>query len=230
MKYWPIQWFVESPSPPFEVIRLRKKTKQNKSQRPTFNILTAPGIQCESDYIGFISSSELCSRIKALYRKTWYLNNPFHSVHEWRPGAGFMRDICARVTPNFGRKSSAPGRKSKKAESFGFMSGAQEILPCSGAKLLQKNSRSIYRCARANQQTKWRFPFMTVMQLKVKNLSENREFLETGQIHLRHTTTENFLTDLELERKKCLLCMKSSNQNWNIPNLGKVHCLQFCNW
>ena len=25
----------------------------------------------------FISSSELCSRIKALYRKTWYLNNPF---------------------------------------------------------------------------------------------------------------------------------------------------------
>ena len=41
----------------------------------------------ESDYIGtkffyempFISSSELkvCSRIKALYRKTLYLNNPF---------------------------------------------------------------------------------------------------------------------------------------------------------
>ena len=28
----------------------------------------------------FISSSELCSRIKALYRKTWYLNNPFHTV------------------------------------------------------------------------------------------------------------------------------------------------------
>ena len=25
----------------------------------------------------FFSSSELCSRIKALYRKTWYLNNPF---------------------------------------------------------------------------------------------------------------------------------------------------------
>ena len=25
----------------------------------------------------FISPSELCSRIKALYRKTWYLNNPF---------------------------------------------------------------------------------------------------------------------------------------------------------
>ena len=25
----------------------------------------------------FISSSELCSRIKALYRKTLYLNNPF---------------------------------------------------------------------------------------------------------------------------------------------------------
>ena len=46
----------------------------------------------------------------------------------WSPGAGFMRDICAGVTPNFGRKSSAPGRKSKKAESFGFMSGAQEIL------------------------------------------------------------------------------------------------------
>ena len=39
-----------------------------------------------------------------------------------------MRDICAGVTPNFGRKSSAPGRKSKKADSFGFMSGAQEIL------------------------------------------------------------------------------------------------------
>ena len=43
-------------------------------------------------------------------------------------GAGFMRAICAGVSPNFGRKSSAPGRKSKKAESFGFMSGAQEIL------------------------------------------------------------------------------------------------------
>ena len=28
----------------------------------------------------FISSSELCSSIKALYRKTWYLNNPFHCV------------------------------------------------------------------------------------------------------------------------------------------------------
>ena len=39
-----------------------------------------------------------------------------------------MRDICAGVSPIFGRKSSAPGRKSKKAESFGFMSGAQEIL------------------------------------------------------------------------------------------------------
>ena len=25
----------------------------------------------------FILSSELCSRIKALYRKTWYLKNPF---------------------------------------------------------------------------------------------------------------------------------------------------------
>ena len=40
----------------------------------------------ESDYTGakfnyqmpFISSSELCSRIKALYRKTLHLNNPFH--------------------------------------------------------------------------------------------------------------------------------------------------------
>ena len=39
----------------------------------------------ESDYTGakfyyqmpFISSSELCSRIKALYRKTLHLNNPF---------------------------------------------------------------------------------------------------------------------------------------------------------
>ena len=29
----------------------------------------------------FISSSELCSRIKALYRKTWYLNNPFLSQY-----------------------------------------------------------------------------------------------------------------------------------------------------
>ena len=28
----------------------------------------------------FILSSELCSRIKALYRKTWYLNNPFHLI------------------------------------------------------------------------------------------------------------------------------------------------------
>ena len=35
-----------------------------------------------------------------------------------------MRDIFAGVTPNFGRKSSARGRKSKKAESSGFMSGA----------------------------------------------------------------------------------------------------------
>ena len=43
----------------------------------------------ESDYIGtkfyyempFISSSELCSRIKALYRKTLYLNNPFYNIH-----------------------------------------------------------------------------------------------------------------------------------------------------
>ena len=39
-----------------------------------------------------------------------------------------MRDIWDGVSPNFGRKSSAPGRKYKKAESFGFMSGAQEIL------------------------------------------------------------------------------------------------------
>ena len=39
-----------------------------------------------------------------------------------------MRDICAGVSLNFGRKSSTPGHKSKKAESFGFMSGAQEIL------------------------------------------------------------------------------------------------------
>ena len=43
-------------------------------------------ISLESDYTGakfyyqmpFISSSELCSRIKALYRKTLHLNNPFH--------------------------------------------------------------------------------------------------------------------------------------------------------
>ena len=41
-----------------------------------------------------------------------------------------MRDICAGVYPNLCRKSFAPGRKSKKAESFGFMSGAQEILQC----------------------------------------------------------------------------------------------------
>ena len=29
----------------------------------------------------FITSSELFSRIKALYRKTWYLNNPFQSFY-----------------------------------------------------------------------------------------------------------------------------------------------------
>ena len=31
----------------------------------------------------FISSSELCSRIKALYRKTWYLNNPFQNIYTY---------------------------------------------------------------------------------------------------------------------------------------------------
>ena len=35
----------------------------------------------------FISSSELCSRIKALSRKTWYLNNPFQKkkkkLNQW---------------------------------------------------------------------------------------------------------------------------------------------------
>ena len=39
-----------------------------------------------------------------------------------------MREGCAGVSPNFGSKSSSPDCKSKKAESFGFMSGTQEIL------------------------------------------------------------------------------------------------------
>ena len=33
----------------------------------------------------FISSSELCSRIKALYRKTLYLNNHFQSLIAGEP-------------------------------------------------------------------------------------------------------------------------------------------------
>ena len=39
-----------------------------------------------------------------------------------------MRDNCAGVSPNFGRKSSALGRKSEKAESFGFMRGEQKVI------------------------------------------------------------------------------------------------------
>ena len=49
-----------------------------------------------------------------------------------------MRDICDGVSSKFGPKLSARGRKSEKAESFGFMRGEQKILPdLSGAKTAQ---------------------------------------------------------------------------------------------
>ena len=99
-----------------------------------------------------------------------------------------MRDICAGVTPNFGRKSSAPGRKSKKAESFGFMSGAQEILQgLLRRKVTLKNIRSIYRCTRANQQTKWRFRSIHITVTEYK-----REDLYGGQIHSTPKVSTNF--------------------------------------
>ena len=46
----------------------------------------------------FISSSELCSRIKALYRKTLYLNNPFlsfsHYILFWISFNGHFNKFC----------------------------------------------------------------------------------------------------------------------------------------
>ena len=119
----------------------------------------------------------------------------FHlPTQEKTSGAGFMRDICAGVTPNFGRKSSAPGRKSKKAESFGFMSGAQEILQgLLRRKVTPKISRSIYRCARANQQTKWRFRSIHITVTEYK-----RKDLYGGQIHSTPTVSTNFFK-LDLE-------------------------------
>ena len=111
------------------------------------------------------------------------LPNPTYS-----PGAGFMKAICAGVSPNFGRKSSAPGRKSKKAESFGFMSGAQEILQgLLRSKVTPKNSRSISRCARANQQTKWRFRSIHITVTEYK-----RKDLYRGQIHSTPMVSTNF--------------------------------------
>ena len=100
-----------------------------------------------------------------------------------------MRDVCAGVTPNFGRKSPAPGRKSKKAESFGFMSGAQEILQgLLRRKVTQKkNSKSFYRCARANQQTKWRFRSIHITVTEYK-----RKDLYGGQIYSTPKVGTNF--------------------------------------
>ena len=46
----------------------------------------------------FISSSQLCSRIKALYRKTLYLNNPFlsfsHYILFWISSKGHFNKLC----------------------------------------------------------------------------------------------------------------------------------------
>ena len=71
----------------------------------------------------FISSSELCSRIKALYRKTWYLNNPFHYniiQLEVEGSPSSLYSFCIMVSSVFsiswakGRGYAKPGLQAEK--------------------------------------------------------------------------------------------------------------------
>ena len=75
--------------------------------------------------VDFVRNSHNSPKRQHNYRRSFgrfYIILVQESVRHKRSGAGFMRGICAGVSPNFGRKS-------EKAESFGFMRGKQKIMP-----------------------------------------------------------------------------------------------------
>ena len=87
----------------------------------------------------FISSSELCSRIKALYRKTWYLNNPFlfnFFSYRWRVFPVFDNGIYyVQVDNNDRRGVFLACKQASKCHSFSMLLGyacslSKDIIKC----------------------------------------------------------------------------------------------------
>ena len=87
-------------------------------------------------------------------------------------GAGFMRDSCTAVSPNFGRKSSAPVHKSEKAESLVLYERGAGDIP--GFASAQRYTPKFWLSMHAAPEQ--------VVKVKVKKMTLNFTIVDKGKL------------------------------------------------